>query len=195
MQTVACPHCSEPIRPTATFCLACDRPVVDTDRGLSVAEPVTGSVGRPLVGVAVALACVAVLGGTTYGGVRIYQNAHTALSDQARSDVRRGLELVVAAEDGQASACRSLGAVVAQPAATTLSECRAILGDDKGARLDGVTVGTPHLAKGVGTVAVTGTVTDGDGSRPIDRTVRLFELRRHWRMVWDGQPEASTHRS
>jgi hypothetical protein len=188
VQTVPCPHCSEPIRPTATFCLACDNPVVDTDRGLSVAHAVPASVGRPVVGLAVALACVALLGGAAYGGLRIYRHAHAASAAQARAYVRRGLALVVSAESGQTSACHALEGVVAAPASKALSECRSIVGDDRGARVGDLTVGEPHLGKGTGTVELRATIDDRNGPHAVDETVRLVEVRRHWRMTWDGRP-------
>ena len=183
-----CPHCSEPIRPTATFCLACDTPIADTDRGLSVAHAVPASIGRPVVGLAVALACVALLGGTAYGGLRIYRHVHAASAAQARDYVRRGLGLVVAAESGQASACKRLGSVVAPPASKALAECRAIVGDDRGARVGDVSVGQPHLGKDTGTVEVKATIDDHNGSHAVAQSVRLVEERRHWRMAWDGRP-------
>jgi hypothetical protein len=195
VENVPCPHCSEPIRPTATFCLACDRAVVDTERGLSVAETVPGPVGRPVLGLGIALACLVVLGGAAYGGVRIYRNAHAQAAAQARSDVRHGLELVVSAESGQSSACRALGPMVAEPASTTLSKCQTIVGDDKGARLGEVNVSTPHLGNGTGTVHVRATVTDRSGTHAVDETVQLVEVRKHWRMSWDGRPTASSGRT
>jgi hypothetical protein len=187
VQTVPCPHCSEPIRATATFCLACDTPVADTDRGLSVAHAVPASVGRPVVGLAVALACVALLGGAAYGGLRIYRHAHAASATQARADVRRGLALVVSAESGQTSACHPLEAVVAPPASKALAQCRAIVGDDRSARLGNLSVGQPHLGKGAGTVDVKATIDDRSGTHTVDETVPLVEVRRHWRMAWDGR--------
>ncbi|WP_457111449.1 hypothetical protein [Marmoricola sp. URHA0025 HA25] len=191
MQTVPCPHCSEPIRPTATFCLACDRVITDTERGLSVAEPVPASVGRPLVGLVVAAACVALLGGAAYGGVRIYRHAHVASADAARSDVRRGFRLLVSAESGQGRACDELAPVVAPPAPKTREECQAVLGEDRSAHLDTISVGTPHFGTGTGTVQVKATITDDGGTHAVDETVRLVEVGRHWRMAWDGKPAAS----
>jgi hypothetical protein len=185
---VPCPHCSEPIRPTATFCLACDTPVTDTERGLSVAHAVPAAVGRPVVGLAVALACVALLGGAAYGGLRIYRHVHAASAAQARDFVRRGLRLVVSAESGESSACHGLEGVVAPPSSKALSECRAIVGDDRGARVGDLSVGQPHLGKGTGTVEVRATIDDRDGTHAVDETVRLVEDRRHWRMAWDGRP-------
>ena len=191
VQTVPCPHCAEPVRPTATFCLACDRPIADTERGLSVADAVPTSVGRPLVGLLVGLGCVALLAGAAYGGVRIFHHAHTAEAQDARADVRRGLTLVVSAESGRSGACDQLAAVVAPPAPRTLSACRAIVGDDRNAKVDAISVGEPHLATGTGTVRVKATIADAGGTRSLDETVHLVQAGRHWRMTWNGKPTAT----
>jgi hypothetical protein len=189
VQTVPCPHCAEPIRPTATFCLSCDRPIVDTERGLSVADAAPASIGRPVVGLVVGVACVALLGGAAYGGLRIFHNAHAATADQASGEVRRGVTLLVAAEGGHSAACRELTPVVAPPASKTLAECRAIVGDDTGARLDSVSIGRPHFDGDSGTARVHATVTDASGRHAVDEDVRLVQVGRHWRMAWDGRPE------
>jgi hypothetical protein len=162
--------------------------VVDTDRGLSVAHAVPAAVGRPVVGLVVGLACVALLGGAAYGGLRIFRHVHAVSVAQARADVRRGLALVVSAESGQTSACRALGTVVAPPASKTATECRAIVGDDRSARVDDLSVGQPHLGKGTGTVDVKATIADDSGPHAVDETVQLVEVHRHWRMAWDGRP-------
>lgn len=195
MQTVPCPHCAEPVRPTATFCLACDKPITDTERGLSVAEAVPASIGRPVVGLAVLLVCVALLGGATYGGVRLFHHAHVATADQTEHDVRRGLALVVSAESGHTKACDLLPTYVAPPAPKALSECQAIVGDDKGAKLSELTVGQPHLGSDTGTVQVKATISDTGGTHALDESVRLVQVGRHWRMAWNGHPEAATGRT
>ena len=192
MNTVPCPHCAEPIRPTATFCLACDRPVVDTERGLSVADAAPASVGRPLLGVVVGAVCLVLLGGAAYGGLRIYHKAHASTVDQATSEVRRGITLLVSAEGGQGDACRELGPVIAPPAKKTLAECHAIVGDDRGARLDSVSVGRPRLNGDSGTAHVRATVTDTSGRHTVDEDVRLVQVGRHWRLAWDGRPAVHT---
>jgi hypothetical protein len=188
VQTVPCPHCAEPVRPTATFCLACDRPITDTERGLSVAEAVPASIGRPVHGLVIGAVCLVVLGGIAYGGLRLYDHAHASTVDQASNDVRRGLTLLVSAEGGHTDACRELGPVVAPPASRTQAECRAIAGDDRGARLDSITVDRTHLGKESGTSHVEATVTDGTGRHSLDEDVRLVQVGRHWRMAWDGRP-------
>lgn len=193
MQTVPCPHCAEPVRPTATFCLACDQPITDTERGLSVAEAVPASIGRPVVGLTIALLCVALLGGAAYGGVRILRHENVASADEARNDVRSGLTLVVSAEDGHDRACDALGPVVAPPARKTREECQAIVGDDRSAKLSNVSVGQPHLGTGAGSVQVKATITDVHGTRALDETVRLVQVGRYWRMAWSGRPEAAAN--
>lgn len=193
MQTVPCPHCAEPVRPTATFCLACDQPITDTERGLSVAEAVPASIGRPVVGLTIALVCLALLGGAVYGTVRILRHEHVATADEATNDVRKGLELVVSAEDGHDRACDALGPVVAPPARKTLEHCQAIVGDDRGAKLSKVSVSQPHLANGAGSVHVKATITDAHGTRALDETVRIVQVGRHWRMAWSGRPEAAAN--
>lgn len=190
-----CPHCSEPVRPTATFCLACDRPILDTERGLSVAEAVPAAVGRPLVGLVVALACLALLGGAAYGGVRIFHNAHSAEAKEAQADVRRGLTLVVSAESGHSAACDELAPLVAPPASTSRAACEAIVGDDRDAKIDTISVGKPRLESGTGTVQVRATIADQRGTRSLDETVSLVEVARHWRMAWNDRPAAAAGRT
>jgi hypothetical protein len=192
VQTVPCPHCAEPVRPTATFCLACDQPIVDTERGLSVAEATPASLGRPLVGLAVGLTCLLLLGGAAYGGFRIYHHAHTSTIDQATREVRRGVTLIVSAEGGRGAACRELEPVVAPPGKKTLAECRAIEGDDRGAHVDAVSVGRPRFSGPTGTAQVRATVTDPRGRHQVDEQVRLVEVRRHWKLAWDGRPALHT---
>jgi hypothetical protein len=165
---------------------------VDTERGLSVAEATPASIGRPVLGLLVGTACLLLLGGAAYGTLRIYHHAHASTTDQASSEVRRGITLLVSAEGGHPDACRRLGPVVAPPAAKTLAECRAIVGDDRGARLDAVSVGRPRLTGGSGTAHVRATVTDPSGEHTVDEDVRLVEVGRHWRMAWDGQPAVHT---
>jgi hypothetical protein len=189
VQTVPCPHCAEPVRPTATFCLACDRPIVDTERGLSVAEAVPASVGRPLVGLVVAVVCLLQLGGVAYGGIRIFRYGRNADADQAKSDVTHGLSLIVSAESGHIRACRALAPLLAEHAMITLAECHAVVGDDEGARVERVSVGTPHFATSVnGSAHLRATIIDAAGSHTIDEVVHLQEIQRHWRMVWNGKP-------
>lgn len=199
MDTIACPHCGAPIKPTATFCLACDTPVVDTERGLSVAESTPVTMGRPLVGLAIATACVLALGAAVFGTIAYVHHRHTLTADAAAANVRHGLTLLVSAESGHARACRSAERVLAAPAATVLHECRQIVGHDSGAHLDSIHVDRPQLGTDSGTAHVTETVTDGSGTHTVHEVVNLLDQAspatssgarpaRVWRMGWDGRP-------
>lgn len=188
MENVPCPHCEAPIKPTATFCLTCDTPVTDTERGLSVAAPVTVSVGRPLVGLGIATACLVVLGALAWGTIAFFQHRHAAAMAQATGSVERGVALLVSAEGGRARACGGAERVLAGSPATTAHECHQIVDHDPGARLDQLHVARPRLGADSGTVSISATVSDGSGTHTIARVVDLVDQSKHWHMSWDGRP-------
>jgi hypothetical protein len=184
----SCPHCAAPLRPAATFCLACDRPVVDETSRLSVAEAVHVSAGRPLIGLLVVAGCLLVIGAATYGGVAFVHDRHAATRGQAVADVTRGTTLLIDAEAGRPDACRRARSVLAGPTVDLLRECLALVDHDPGARVDRVRVDRLRLHGTTGTAHVRATVGDATGTHTVDRVVALVHARRTWLMAWDGKP-------
>lgn len=187
METAECPHCGAPTRPTATFCLACDQPITDTERGLSVAEATAvPQRARPvLVGVA-ALLVLVVVGGSTYGVVHLISGREHHTRALAASDARRALTLLVRAEAGEAHACTRIQPLLARTAPP--QGCAALVGHDPGVRLSDVRTATPELDSGAGTVRLTATVTDSHGTRALDEVLHVARARSTWRLQWDGTP-------
>jgi hypothetical protein len=183
----SCPYCEAPLRPAATFCLACDRPVVDESSRLSVADSVQVTVGRPLVGLLVMAACVLAIGATAYGGYALVHHEHVATTSQAVRDVTRGTTLLVEAEAGHTGACRKAETVLAGPAAQVHSECLSLVDDDPGAHAGRMKVDGLSLHGTVGTAHVRAAITDDAGTHTLDRKVDLSKVGRDWRMTWDGK--------
>jgi hypothetical protein len=178
------------VRPTATFCLACDRPIVEETSRLSVGEPVKVSVGRPLVAVAGIAGTVVVLGALVWGGIAFVQHQHARSTAQVVNDVKRGTTLLVDAEGGQTSACQRLTGVLAVPATTgAVGECRAMVDHDPGARVTSIQVDRLSLQGETGTARVQVAIDDHSGTHTVDKVVDLVRARRDWRMSWDGRPE------
>lgn len=187
METAECPHCGAPVRPTATFCLACDRPITDTERGLSVAEPVVvPRRARPVIASVGIVAVVAVLGGSTYGLLHYVSGRHHNAEAKATADARGAVTLLVRAEGGDGHACARVGAFIAGGAAR--HDCMGIVGHDRGATLADVHAAPAKLTGTTGTVRVTATVTDPRGTHSFDEVVQLAELGKLWRVRWDGTP-------
>lgn len=184
----SCPHCAAPLRPAATFCLACDRPVVDDTSRLSVGEAVHVSVGRPFVGLLVVAGCLLVVGAAAYAGVALVHHQHAATTRQAVADVTRAATLLVEAEGGRSASCERMSAVVAGPATATLRECRAVVGHDPGAEVARLHVDRVRLHGTAGSARVRTTITDRAGSRTVDRVLHLVHGRRTWLLSWDGTP-------
>ena len=188
MDTVPCPHCEAPLKPTATFCLACDTPVVPMTSRLSVSEPTRVHVGRPIVGIAMVVGAVLLLAGAAYGGLAFAHHRHVATTTQATRDVRRATALLVNAQAGKEIACHRVRSLLAGPAETVRGECEQVLDKDPGVRLDGVAVDRLDLAGKSGTARVRTTVTDAAGTRHLDQVVHLVEEGKQWRLSWDGHP-------
>ena len=177
------------MRPTATFCLACDTPITDTERGLSVAEPVAREVrARPwLVGVVV-VGLVALIGGTTYGVMHYISTRHQHTEAHAAADARQAMTFLVRAESGDAHACRR-----AAPLLSGFKErqsCLAIVGRDPGAKLQDVHTDTAKVNGTAGSVRLRATVADDQGTHAIDDVLKLTEVGSDWHLVWDGTPPA-----
>ena len=186
----SCPNCDAPLKPAATFCLACDRPVVEETSRLSVGDPVKVSAGRPLVAVATIAGTVLGLGALVWGGFAFVQHQHARSTAQVIHDVKRGTTLIVDAEAGQSAACQRLTSVLATPATTgALGHCQAIVDRDPGARVASIRVDHLSLHGQTGTARVQVSVDDSTGTHTVDQVVDLVRARRDWRMSWNGRPE------
>jgi hypothetical protein len=183
----SCPLCEAPIRPTATFCLACDNPVVPESSRLSVGDPVPVQHGRPLVGLALIAAAVLALGGTTYGAVAFVHHQHAASTAQVVHDITRGATLLVDAESGDSTACARTARVLAGPSQLLRQECTGIVDRDPGVRVDKIRVDRLDLGGRAGTARLRETVTDDRGTRTLERVVHLVHESRVWRLSWDGR--------
>jgi hypothetical protein len=184
----SCPHCAAPLRPAATFCLACDRPVVEETSRLSVGDAVHVSVGRPLLGLVVVAGCLLAVGLATYGGVSFVHHQHAATTRQAVTDVTREATLLVEAEGGRSASCARMSAVVAGPSARTVRECGAVVGHDPGAAMCRLDVDRVRLHGTAGSARLRSTISDRAGTHTIDRVLHLVHARREWLVSWDGTP-------
>lgn len=188
VETIPCPSCGAPLKPTATFCLACDTPVADTERGLSVAQPVAVPPRRhaPVLAGAAVAGLLVLLGGTAYGTVHFFRGRHAHAEAQAGADVRRAMTLLVRAEGGQPGACRSVAAVLA--GSGLRQECLGIVDEDPGARLEDVRVDPARLGGQTGTVRLHATLVDDRRSRTLDVVCHVVDQSQQWRLQWDGKP-------
>jgi hypothetical protein len=189
VDTASCPHCDAPIKPTATFCLACDRPIVDTERGLSVAET-TAAPARPrpvLVGVVIA-GVLALLGGSTYAVVHYIAGRHHHAEAVAGADARKAVTLLVRAEAGSAHACRRVAPLLSGSSARR--DCQDIVGRDPGVQFEDVHTGTATIDGSSATVRISARVTDGHGTRTIDDVLKLTQAGNLWQLDWNGTPPA-----
>jgi hypothetical protein len=152
-----------------------------------VADPVPVPVGRPLT-VLLLAGCLLVVGVLAYGGIAFFHHRHAAAREQAVAEVTRGATLLIGAEGGHAGACRKAVSVLAGPTADMLRDCRALVDHDPGARADRVRVDVLRLHGTTGTARVRTSVTDGDGTRSVDRVLRLEHASRGWLWDWDGTP-------
>jgi hypothetical protein len=187
VETAECPHCGAPTRPTATFCLACDQPITDTERGLSVAEATAvPRRARPVLVGVVALLVLAVVGGSAYGVVHWISGREHHTQAQAASDARRAITLLVRAESGEAHACHRARPLLS--GTEVQKSCTALVGHDPGVRLSDVRTTTRELDSTAGTVRLTATVTDSHGTRPLDEVLHVTEAGSSGQLQWDGSP-------
>ena len=184
---IPCPFCDAPLKPSATFCLACDRPVVPETSRLSVGEPVEVKMGRPLVAVAVAVGVLLALGGTAYGAVAFLHHQSADSRAAAVHDIAHGTTLLLEAEGGDAAACRATVRVLAGQPAATRQACAGVVDHDPGIKVDKVVVDRLHLGGTTGTARVRATITDDKGTRTVDRVVDLVRQARSWRLNWNGR--------
>lgn len=186
METIPCPHCAAPLKPTATFCLACDNPVVPETSRLSVGDPIRVEVGRPIVGIAIIAAAVLALVGTAYGTLAFIHHQRAVSTAQVVDDIKHGTGLLVAAEGGSSTACRRTTPVLAGPGQVLRRECDGVVDEDPGVRVDKIVVDHLDLSGRTGTARVRTTVTDEHGTRTVDRVVDLVLESKVWRLKWDG---------
>src|SRR4051794_22259704 len=97
VETIPCPFCAAPLKPSATFCLACDKPVVPETSRLSVGDPVEVTMGRPLVAAGVAVAVLLALGGAVYGTVGFLHHQSAESRAAVIRDVAHGTTLLLKA--------------------------------------------------------------------------------------------------
>ena len=189
MKTNPCPHCQASLPAGARFCRACDRPIVDGDDSrLSVADSVPVSNRSRWLGLLVVVLVLGGLGAVSYGAIHMVQSKDAASAAHAASDARRGLELLVRAEGGDARACKTTTAYVAGTRKGVRQECVATVDHDPGARLEHVTTTKAHLGNQTGSVHLTATVVDDHGSRSYDRTLQLVDQSGQWMLNWNGRP-------
>ena len=186
METIPCPHCAAPIKPSATFCLACDSPLVPVDGRLSVAEPVQVDTGRPVVALVAAATVLLLLAGAVYGVMGIVRHQHAAARAAVVDDITRGTTLLVEAESGDLAACHGAGAVLASTSHALHQDCTGIVDHDPGVKVDRISVDRLDLLTSTGTARVRMTVTDSKGTRTVDRVVALVHRAQGWRLTWNG---------
>jgi len=185
-----CPHCDAPLKPAATFCLACDRPVVAETSRLSVGEPVQVSVGRPIVAVASIAGVIVFLAASVWGGLAYIHHVHAKSTSLVVDDVKRATTLLIGAEGGQTHDCRRAARVLAGPVKDSVQQCDAIVGEDPGAHVTRIRVSGLDLQGEKGSARVQATVADAKGTRTVDRVIDLQRAERTWRVSWNGRPEA-----
>ena len=188
VETVPCPHCEAPLKPTATYCLACNTPVVPETSRLSVGEPTQVKIGRPIVGITIIAVAVLLVLGAGVGTFAFIHHRRAATTNQATKDVRRATALIVNAQAGKKSACRRMQKVMAGPVELLQAQCQQVLGHDPGVQLDKIAVDQLQLGGKTGTARVRSTVTDKAGTRNLDQVVHLVEVGKLWRLQWDGRP-------
>ena len=184
-----CPHCDAPLKPAATFCLACDRPVAEETSRLSVGDPVQVSVGRPVVAVAAIAGVAVLLGASAWGGLAYVHHLHHKSTSLVVGDVKRATTLLVDAEGGKTRDCQRAAEALAGPVKDSVQQCDEIVGKDPGARVTTISVNGLDLQGDKGTARVHATVADAQGTHTVDRVVDLQRVQRNWRVTWDGRPE------
>ncbi|MET3960594.1 hypothetical protein ABIE44_000528 [Marmoricola sp. OAE513] len=185
MEEHLCASCGGVLPPTGTYCLACDTPVADAPRGLSVGTTEVVAHGRPLLGVGVILAVVLVLGGVAFG-IRSLWISH--LDGNATAAAIRGTDILVHSENGSAKACVHAETAVIGDPKTVQTECDALVGTIPGAVIRGLHATAVHRNGQHATVVLRGTWQDDEGSAPYSRTVKVRSDHNEWELIWDGKP-------
>ena len=183
-----CTNCGAALPRTGTYCLACDTPVTDAVRGLSVGDTQVVKNGRPIVAVAIVVGVAVVVAGITFG-VRSFMDGHDA--GKASSAARKGVDIVVRAESGHAGACPYVSTAIAGDPKTEKQACLALVNDDPGAHINHLRAASVHRDGDHGTVELRGTLVDKAGKRPFVRTVPILKHDGSWMLQWDGKSLAS----
>lgn len=179
-----CTNCGAALARTATYCLACDTAVKDTERGLSVGSTSVVKTGNPVVAVAVigggiVLVVLLVLGAT--------KMLHRHMDGDLSKAATGAYTSLARAEGGKDAACLVVANEIVGKHDAVVTQCQALVGDATGTRLRQL-----HATKVVrngtrGTVHLAGRVVDGDTRTPLDVTVEVTEIDNTWRLDWDGR--------
>ena len=181
-----CENCGGVLPRTGTYCLACDTPVANAERGLSVGDTQVVQHGRPLVGAAVMAACLLAVVGV---GFTIHRLWESHLDGNAEAAAVRGTQVLVHAENGDQgakTACTHAETAVIGDPTTVREECAALLGSDPGATVRGLHAASVRRSGQHATVDLRGTWVDAHGRAPYSRTVRVRSDHNEWELVWDG---------
>ncbi|MCW2786439.1 MAG: hypothetical protein JWP74_2956 [Marmoricola sp.] len=180
-----CTNCGASLPPTGTYCLACDTPVEGAVRGLSVAEPTTSQVGRPLLGVSIIGAIVVVLALIAFGAHGMLQHKQ---NDEVHAAALKGVRMIASAEGGDSGVCKYTQGHFAGTPQTEKLACRALVGHDPNVKLKRLHVTHSDRHGSGATVNVRGTVVDARGHRIFERDVKLVKYQGTWVFDWDGTP-------
>lgn len=181
-----CANCGSPLPRTGTFCLACDTPVADTTRGLSVGDTQVVEVGRPWRAVAALGVAVILLGAGFWGATATY---HRRRDHEVTSAAIKAVRLLVRAESGHASACKYTANTIAGNTAENQAACLRIVDNAPGAHFKHLHAVGLHRHGNRATVALRGRVRDpASGGRPFAMDVKLVESGSSWMLDWDDTP-------
>lgn len=189
MEEHLCTNCGASLPPTGTYCLACDTPVENAAKGLSVGDIQVVQKGRPIVMVGISLAVVLVVGGIVYG-VHSFM-AHRA-DGEAGNAAKKGVEIVVRAESGHSGACPYVSEVFMGDPKTEEKACLALVGDDPGAHLKHLRAASVHRSGSHGSVDLEGTLVDKSGKRTFEKDLTLQKQSSGWMIDWDGSAYAAS---
>jgi hypothetical protein len=178
-----CTSCGASLPRTGTYCLACDTPVEDAVRGLSVGETEVVRTGRPLMGIGIAVGVVLVVGGLTYG-IWNFMSHHA--DGEAAKAAEADVTMVVLAEGGHPSTCPALSLAVTGTPKDQREACVALARDYPGAHLRHLHATSVSRRGSRATVHLDGTLVDKAGKVPFDRTVTLVKQAGNWVLDWDG---------
>lgn len=184
-----CANCGASLPPTGTYCLACDTPVADAERGLSVGQTEVVRNGRPVVAVAITLAVILVVGGSILGISRYMKHrADGSVSTAAK----KAVDIVLRSEAGHDGGCPYIGTAVSGDPKAQQRACIALVRDDPGAHLNSEHAASVHRSGKHATVDLRGELVDKTGKRPFAQTISLVKQGDTWVMVWDGSAIAKS---
>jgi hypothetical protein len=179
-----CTNCGAALPRTGTYCLACDTPVAEAVRGLSVGEIQVVRARRPLIAAVVVGAIVVAVAGLSYGVATIYQRH---LNAGVSGAAKKALSIVARAEGGHAGACPYVSTAIAGDPKAEEAACVALVDDDPGARFARLSATAVHRHGRTATAELHGTVVDRTGRRPFSERIDLVEIGGAWMLKWDGR--------